>query len=100
MNARIYFDHAATTPLRPEVRAAMEPFLSAEAFGNPSSLHADGQQAKRTLDAARDTVAEGLGCQFSEISFTSGGTEANNAALIGVMVANKQRGDHLITTQI
>ncbi len=100
MDARIYLDYAATTPLRSEVRAAMEPYLSAYGFGNPSSLHADGQQAKRALDAARDTLADALGCQFSEISFTSGGTESDNAALVGVMLANRQRGNHLITTAI
>ncbi|MDQ2798792.1 MAG: cysteine desulfurase [Armatimonadota bacterium] len=99
MDARIYLDHAATTPLRPEARAAMEPYLH-HAFGNPSSLHADGQQAKQALDAARDIVASALGAEFAEISFTSGGTEADNAALVGVMLANKERGDHLITTQI
>ena len=99
MNARIYLDYAATTPLRPEVRAAMEPYLSEEGFGNPSSLHADGQRAKRALDTAHDTLAGALGCQFSEISFTSGGTEADNAALVGVMLA-KKRGNHLVTTLI
>ena len=100
MNPRIYLDYAATTPLRPEVRARMEPFLSGDSFGNPSSLHADGQQAKRALDTARDTLADALGCQFAEISFTGGGTESDNAALFGVMLANKSRGNHLITTQI
>lgn len=100
MNPRIYLDHAATTPLRPEVRAAMEPFLNADGFGNASSLHADGQRAKRALDTARERVADALGCQFSEISFTSGGTESDNAALVGVLLANKQRGNHFITTQI
>ena len=100
MTERIYLDHAATTPLRPEARAAMEPFLSAGAFGNPSSLHADGQRAKRALDTARDILADALGCAFAEMTFTSGGTEADNAALVGVMLANRARGDHFITTQI
>ena len=100
MNPRIYLDHAATTPLRPEVRAATEPFLSPDGFGNPSSLHADGQRAKRALDTARDILAGALGCRFAEISFTSGGTESDNAALVGVMLANRTRGTHLITTQI
>ena len=100
MNPRIYLDYAATTPLRPEVRAAMEPYLSPDGFGNPSSLHADGQRAKRALDTARDILAGALGCQFSELSFTSGGTESDNAALVGVMLANKSRGSHLITTRI
>jgi cysteine desulfurase len=100
MNARIYLDYAATTPLRPEVQAAMAPYLSVEGFGNPSSLHAEGQQAKRALDAARDRVADSLGCAFAEVTFTSGGTESNNAALVGVMLANRERGNHLVTTQI
>jgi cysteine desulfurase len=99
MTERIYLDHAATTPLRPEVGAAMEPYLAADGFGNPSSLHADGQRAKRALDAARDTLAQALGGRFSEITFTSGGTEADNAALVGIMLA-RGRGSHLITTQI
>ncbi len=100
MTERIYLDHAAATPLRPEARAAMEPYLSADGFGNPSSLHRDGQRAKNALDAARDTLAFALGCQFSEVTFTSGGTEADNAALVGIMLANRGRGDHFITTQI
>jgi len=99
MTERIYLDYAATTPLRPEVREAMEPYLTADGFGNPSSLHAHGQRAKRALDAARDTLAQALGAQFSEITFTSGGTEADNAALVGVLLA-RGRGSHLITTQI
>ena len=97
---RIYLDHAATTPLRPEARAAMEPFLSGDAFGNPSSLHHDGQRAKRALDTARDILAGALGCQFSEVAFSSGGTESDNAALLGVMLANRTRGNHLIVSQI
>jgi len=101
MNPRIYLDHAATTPVRPEVRAAMEPFLAAgDAFGNPSSLHAEGQRARRALDAARDTLASALGCRFSELTFTSGGTESDNAALVGILLANKTRGDHLVVTAI
>lgn len=98
--ARIYLDHAATTPLRPDARAAMELFLSQASFGNASSLHWDGQQAKRALDSARDTLAQALGAQSSEISFTSGGTEADNAALVGVMLAGRARGSHLVTTQM
>jgi cysteine desulfurase len=113
MTERIYLDHAATTPLRAEVRAAMDPFLGADFFGNPSSLHRDGQRARRALDAARETVAAALGVRFSEITFTSGGTEADNAAVVGVMLANRKRGSapdwgnaaqsrggHLVTSQI
>jgi cysteine desulfurase len=99
MSDRIYLDHASTTPLRPEVWAAMEPYL-AEAFGNPSSLHADGQRAKHALDTARETVADALGADFAEVTFTSGGTEADNAALVGVMLAQRNHGSHLVTTQI
>ena len=99
MTERIYLDYAATTPLRLEARAAMEPFLGADGFGNPSSQHADGQRAKRALDAARDTLAQALGGQFSEVTFTSGGTEADNAALVGVLLA-RGPGSHLVTTTI
>ena len=86
--------------MRPEVRAAMEPYLSADGFGNPSSLHADGQRAKRALDTSRDTLADALGCEFAEVTFTGGGTESDNAAILGVMLANRSRGDHFITTSI
>ncbi len=96
----IYLDHAATTPVRPEVRQAMEPFLGVERFGNPSSIHAVGQAAKSALDDARDTIANAIGAEHSEITFTSGGTEADNLALVGIMLANKHRGNHLITTAI
>ena len=100
MPDRIYLDHAATTPLRPEALEAMLPFMQADAFGNPSSLHADGQRAKHALDSARGIIADSLGVEFAEVTFTSGGTEANNAALTGVMLANRNRGNHLVTTQI
>ncbi|WP_119322004.1 cysteine desulfurase family protein [Capsulimonas corticalis] len=100
MQSRIYLDHAATTPIRPEVKAAMEPFLGRDGFGNPSSLHSEGQRAKRALDEARAVVAESIGAQFSEINFNSGGTEADNAALFGVTLANRRRGEHFVTTQI
>lgn len=97
---RLYLDHAATTPLRPEARDAMLPYLAAGSFGNPSSLHAEGQRARRALDDARDVVALALDARFAEIVFTSGGTEADNAAILGVMLACRERGNHLITTQI
>lgn len=77
----------------------MEPYLGA-AFGNPSSLHAEGQRAKRAIDTARSIVADALGADFSEITFTSGGTEADNAALLGIMLAHRASGNHLVTTQI
>jgi cysteine desulfurase len=82
----IYLDHAATTPISPEVREAMLPFLS-ERFGNPSSIHRAGQEVRRALDSARDAVAESLGADSSEITFTSGGTEAANLAVLGTLLA-------------
>jgi len=80
--ARIYFDHAATTPLDPRVREAMEPFL-AGTFGNPSSLHQEGRSAREALDRARGQVADLLGAESSEVVFTGSGTEADNLALLG-----------------
>ena len=98
---RIYLDHSATTPVRAEVRAAMEPFLDESAgFGNPSSIHSFGQHAKAALDSARDILAGALDGEPSEITFTSGGTEADNIAIIGLMLANRARGDHLIVSTI
>jgi cysteine desulfurase len=91
-----YLDHAATTPLRPEAREAMEPFLG-EVYGNPSSLHAAGQEARRALDDARDRVAAALGARAEEVVFTSGGTEADNLALIGRFLAERERRPHLVT---
>ncbi len=78
----------------------MAPFFSQEAFGNPSSLHAEGQRAKRALDEARDRVATSLGAGFSEIAFTGGGSEADNMALVGVMLASRARGKHLVVSAI
>ena len=79
-----YLDHAATTPLRDEAFAAMEPFLR-EQFGNASSLHGPGRRARVAVDTARETVADVLGCEPAEVVFTSGGTEADNAALRGTL---------------
>mgnify|MGYP005834731869 CR=1 FL=1 len=95
----IYLDNAATTPVRPEVVEAMLPFFS-EIYGNPSSLHAFGQRAKRALEEARQTVADILGADPKEIYFTSGGTESNNLAIKGAAYANRHRGNHLITSSI
>ncbi len=93
--AAIYLDANATTPLLPEVVDAMAPFWTAH-FGNPSSVHRHGQQARSAVEHARESVAHLLHCRASEIVFTSGGTEGDNLALFGVLRA----GDHLITTQI
>src|SRR5204862_3626651 len=92
----IYLDHAATTPLHPEVQRAMEPFLAGE-YGNPSSLHTAGQEARRALDEARDGIAAALGARAEEVIFTSGGTEANNLALTGTFLSQRERRPHLIT---
>jgi cysteine desulfurase len=96
---RIYLDHAATTPVRPEVLKAMLPFF-AESFGNPSSIHSYGQESRQALEEARVRVAELIGAAREEIVFTGGGTEADNLAIKGVAFANEQRGDHIITTPI
>jgi cysteine desulfurase len=95
---RVYLDYAATTPIDPEVRDVMLPYLG-ERFGNPSSVHSFGQTVRRAIDRARDTIADGIGADSSEIYFTSGGTEADNTALLGVLIAAREYGkDHLITT--
>ncbi len=92
---RIYMDANATTPLLPEVLDAMRPWLL-EKFGNASSIHQHGQQARAAVEHARDSVARLLNCRESEIVFTSGGTESDNMALFGLVKA----GDHVITTSI
>ena len=92
---RIYMDANATTPVLHEVLEAMRPFWS-EQFGNASSIHQPGQQARAAVDRARDSVAALLNCRAAEIVFTSGGTESDNMALFGVL----SPGDHLITTSI
>lgn len=92
----IYLDHAATTPCRPEAAAAMQPFLT-ERFGNPSSVHAIGQDARKALDDSRDRVARLIGANAEEIVFTGSGTEADNLALIGSFLQQKGRKNHLVT---
>ena len=95
----VYFDYNATTPLDPDVRAAMLPFLD-EIFGNPSSVHHIGRRARSLLDDARDRAAKVLAAKPSEVVFTSGGTESNNLAIFGVARLLKPRGRHLITSSI
>ncbi len=94
----IYLDEAATTPLKRDVLAAMGPFLGPE-FGNPSSHHEVGEAALRALDRARADVAEMLGARPGEITFTSGGTESDNAALKGIALA-EPRGRHVVVSAI
>ena len=95
----IYLDHNATTPIDPGVAEAMIPYLR-EHFGNPSSSHWYGVQAKRAVEQARQMLTELLGCYPDEVIFTSGGTESNNFAIKGVAIAHRQRGNHIITSQI
>lgn len=95
----IYFDNAATTPVRQEVIDRMSSFYSA-AYGNPSSLHQTGLRAKRVLEESRHTVASALGSQAGEIYFTSGGTESNNLAIKGAAQALRKKGRHIITSAI
>lgn len=96
---RIYLDYAATTPTHPEVVKAMLPYFT-EVFGNPSAIHACGQEAKGAIEEARAKVASLIGAQDEEIAFTSGGTEADNFALKGIAYANENKGNHIITTPI
>jgi len=96
---RIYLDYAATTPVHPEVVKAMLPYFT-EGFGNPSAIHACGQEAKGAIEESRDKIARLIGAQNEEIVFTSGGTEADNFALKGVAYANESQGNHIITTPI
>ena len=96
---RIYMDHAATTPVRPEVWEAMLPYFSTE-FGNPSSVYSWGRSARKALDSARDKVAALLGASASEIVFTSGGSEGANLAIKGVAWADQNKGKHIITSAI
>lgn len=94
----IYLDNAATTPLAEEVIKAMEPYFS-EKFGNASSVHHLGQEARRDLEEAREFIAKTIGADAKEIIFTSGGTESNNLAIKGVAFANREK-NHIITTKI
>jgi len=103
MPDRLYLDHAATTPVRPEVREAMLPFLGEDAFGNPSSSHAFGRSAREGLERAREQVAAALGCRPQQVFFTSGGTEADNLAILGSALARRNdrgslAGAHLVST--
>jgi len=96
---KIYLDYAATTPADPQVLAAMEPYFF-EKFGNASSLHAYGQEAKKALEDSRQALAEFINARPEEIVFTSGGTESDNSALLGVAYALEKKGNHIITSAI
>ena len=88
----VYLDYAATTPVRPEARDAMLPYLAADAFGNPSSAHRFGRAARGGLEQARRQVALALGAEPGQVFFTSGGTEADNLAVLGAALAARARG--------
>jgi len=96
---KVYLDYAATTPTDPEVLAAMQPYFF-EKFGNASSLHAYGQEAKKAVEDSRQTLAEFINARPEEIVFTSGGTESDNFALLGVAYALEKKGNHIITSAI
>jgi cysteine desulfurase len=96
---RYYFDYAGTTPTDPEVIEAMQPYFY-EKFGNPSSLHYFGQEARKAMEEARAKLVLFLGAKEEEIIFTSGGTESNNFVLHGVVYANEKKGNHIITSAV
>ena len=94
---KVYLDNAATTPLLPEVRQAMMPYLG-EAFGNPSCIHEWGDTAREGMEAARAQVAQLIGANVEEIIFTSGGTESNNFAVKGLALAQQNKGQHVVVS--
>jgi cysteine desulfurase len=95
----IYLDHAATTNIDKRVLAKMQPFLTKK-YGNPSSLHSVGREAKSAVNKARELVAKYFNCLPEEIIFTGSGTESDNLAIIGAALANQHKGNHIITTKI
>ncbi len=99
MDRLVYLDHAATTPVAPEVIDAMLPYMR-EIWGNPSSIHRYGRQASRAVEASREVVAKLLNCAAREIYFTAGGTEADNLAIFGGAYLKQEKGKHIITSVI
>ncbi len=95
----MYFDHAATTPVHPRVLEAMTPYLT-QVFGNPSSVHGFGREARKALEQARDQIAAFMDADPQSLIFTGSGTEADNLAIIGGAMAQRERGRHIITSQI
>ncbi|TRZ96245.1 cysteine desulfurase NifS [bacterium] len=96
---KIYLDYAATTPTDPEVSKAMQPYFF-DKFGNSSSIHSFGQEAKKAIEDSRQTLADFLGAKPEEIIFTSGGSESNNSVIKGVAYALEKKGSHIITSAI
>jgi len=99
MNKPVYLDYNATTPIDPAVAEAMMPFINTH-FGNPSSSHLFGTEAKRAVEKARKQIADLLNCGVDEIIFTSGGSESNNYAIRGAAFANRKKGNHIITSSL
>ena len=99
VDGTVYLDHAGTTPLDSKVLEAMVPYFT-QHFGNPSSLHSVGQEARYALDEARERVAGVLNCRSREIVFTAGGTESDNAAIHGVATALHETGNHIVTSSV
>ena len=95
----IYMDHSATSPVDPEVFEAMKPYFTNE-FGNASTLYSLGRNAKNAMEAARQEVATIIGADTKEIIFTSGGTESDNIAILGTARKLKNKGNHIITSDI
>jgi len=96
---RIYFDHSATTPVDERVVIAMNEFML-EKFGNPSSIHSFGREARQAVEEAREAVAGLISAAPEDVFFTSGGTEADNLALLGYAELHRKQGDHVITSAI
>ena len=99
MDKMVYMDNAATTPVKREVLDVMLPYYT-EKYGNPSSIYRVGRESKSALDQARENIAKHFGADSKEIYFTSGGSEADNWAIKGVAFANKEKGNHIITTKV
>ena len=97
--SRIYADHSATTPMKPEVLEAMLPYFS-ETFGNASTIYFEGREAKKAVSDAREKVAKAIGAESDEIYFTGSGTESDNWAIRGIARANKSKGNHIITSAV
>ena len=95
----IYFDHAATTPVKEDVLKEMIPYFS-DNYGNASSIYSIGRRSKKAIDNARNKVAKAIGCSEKEVYFTSCGSESDNLAIKGVAKANKEKGKHIITSKI
>ena len=94
-----YFDNAATTQVNEEVLKEMLPYFSID-YGNPSSLYSIGRREKRALKESRKKISNIIGCKPNEVYFTSCGTESDNLAIKGIAYANKEKGNHIITTKI